>query len=109
MSGYLRKPIYDPEVVLELVRRKAVVITGDVRRWLTSHGYDPVEAAIEVVHSAQDCGCYRKALILESGQRADVYGVDWDEEYWYLKYLIGDGLGFEAVIVLSCCWDGAPH
>ena len=103
-------PTYDLSNAKDLVIKGRFSITKGVANWLFNH-YDnsPKEIIKAVFEEIQTVG-FRKTMALDNkpGTMADVYGTEYDDITWYVKFFIDSSEGEEKlrVEVWSCRWDG---
>ena len=100
------RPKYSFGEISRCLDAKAYFVSRRVASVLESHGYD-VDATIAGVMSeiASASARFHKSGELKKlpGTWADIYFVDYDDETWYVKFYIEDGM-----VVWSCKPDGMP-
>lgn len=104
-------PTYNLKEVKRIVENDEFTYTQRVAEWITNHyeGEDPREIIRDVFSFVEETG-FRKTMQLDKRPdvKADVYGVNYDDITWYLKFFVDDENKVR-VRVWSCCWDNTLH
>ncbi len=99
------KPSYELRRVKRLCSSGDIRVTRRVSEWLRNHGYIRVQAFVKGLISNLSEQDFYKSIKLDTfpGCYGDVYKTSYEENEWYVKFLIEEN---STVLVLSSKYDG---